>query len=629
LPSEQREVVVAKFGFRDGSALVAPGRDEETTVVLQPYGPPIEGRITFDETIPEEDRVFGTIVLCSAWEDKVTGENASPRELKPETFEYRFWPVSPWRYAIQRHHKGLISTSPIVQYTALGPVRADIHVQLEPPYVAGVVVRKDTGAPAAGVPVDARCVGVGEDHRSTWGRCDILNGFRFPRAPGNANGMETGSDGRFLLTLPRSSERIVATVRAGSREAGRATDLTFEFRRDTAISDLRLELLPSGAVEGLVLGKDGKPAARELVAAYDGLGVLEWALSREDGRYHIDGLRPGNYLVLPLGTCAQPITGAGLSGADYDPHVPLPSEFFATPVEVRSAEVANWDIDLRLDSLGRIRGTIREPLPAEGTIERAFLLGGAPLFVQGLHDQGSFDKRRFDFENLWPGKYILWVEESGSRLAEAHVETSRGTTVEVSLEPPRAALLVPIEITGVPPSSVPVIVDFAQRWSFAPQGLGGERDWESWTGFRMAQEGTHLRVEGLPPGRVRVRLVARGYMPAWSEPVEIRDGAEVRAPAVSLANGSVIRVHVATEEGVAMPERVEFCVRPSGESNENPGLPFLHERVPGAPVWNLSAFTPGEYEVAVSAPGNFESTGAHATVSPDRDLELTVVLRRR
>ncbi|MBI4605999.1 MAG: sigma-70 family RNA polymerase sigma factor [Planctomycetes bacterium] len=632
LPAEQREVSVSKEGFWESSALVAPGRSEEVPVVLRPHGPAIEGRVTFDEAIPEMDRILGTIELYSAHQGgDVLSLNGSPRRLDPEKLEYRFWPISPHRYAIQRQHKGLVSTSPVVQYTGREPARADIHVRLEPPYLAGVVTRKDTGAPAAGIPVSVRCVRAGAEHRSTWARFDILNGFCFPGVPGNGLGVETGPDGRFLLSLPRGSEPLVAAVRAGSREAGRTEDVAFEIDRETAVDDLRLELLPGGSVEGTIAGEDGEPAPRELVAAWDCLGVLEWAQSGDGGRYRIDGLRPGRYLVLPLGRCPAPTRGGGLGGSDDNQRLPPPHELFERPVEVRCGEAARWDIDLRRDRLGAIRGLAAEPLPAAGKVTRAFLLDGKPVWVWGLRDETGLEDRRFAFENLWPGAYLLSLEDPetrDARLAEARVEVRRGAVTEATLERPRAALVLTVEAAGGAPVEDVRVLE-AERWSFAPSWSAREEEWERWGGWTAEVDGSRLRVEALPAGRVRVLVAARGFVPAWSEPVQLREGAESVAPALVLERGREVRVRVETEEGVPLPVSVRFSMRPSAAGEEGPELQFLGERLAGEPVWALSAFAPGEYELVASASGAFGAAKVRATVPADRDLEVTVVLRRR
>jgi hypothetical protein len=416
------------------------------------------------------------------------------------------------------------------------------------------------------------------------------------------------------------------TVRAGSGQAGRGEDLPLEIGPETAIADLRVELMARGAIAGEVRRDDGLPAANECVAAYDGLGALEHAQSGADGRYRIEGLRPGRYLVLPLGRVPfGPREGSGLSG-DHS-GLPSPLEFFSRALEVRGGETVRRDIDLGRERLPAIRGACGGLLPAAATIGYSFLHRGRPACAQGLRGDAHLEDRRFAIANLWPGPYALWIEGPDQvRLAEARVELELAETAEVTLEPPRAILVLPVEAAGGPvPASL--AADAVERWSPAPTCADHEWDWEAWGGQTAMREGNALRVAGLPAGRVRVRVAARGYVPAWSEPVEIAEGSETRAPVLALDRGREIRVRLDPPEGVSLPETVQFTVRPAPAAEDAPSLPFLTERLPGEPVWVLSAFSPGDYEVRVSSEG-FAEARLHAAVAADGDTELTAAFRR-
>ena len=117
----------------------------------------------------------------------------------------------------------------------------------------------------------------------------------------------TSSDreGRFSTTIDGGGSYVVSvTRRLGG--VGRQASLEFPVKIP-ATSEYEIELeLPSARVSGVVLGPDRRPAARARVTLMP-LGALPSArfeshrtsedLTGPDGRYDLDGLQPGDYLL--------------------------------------------------------------------------------------------------------------------------------------------------------------------------------------------------------------------------------------------------------------------------------------------------------------------------------------------
>jgi hypothetical protein len=519
---------------------------------------------------------------------------------------------------------GLLSrASELFEYTGLEPVRVDIHFAVEAPYLAGSVVRAGTETPVAGVEVVARFVKKGEETRSSWGRFTLVNGFHFTGRPGNARGTRTGADGRFLLLLPEDggqqfvSGYTVAALVAGSGEHGWAEDVVIEFDGRTAVEDLRLELRPPSSIEGSVTDSAGEPSVGEVVVASDFQDCTRWAQTDRDGRYRIDRLRAGSYLVLPIGQRGDPSVGHGMAGEESRDGVPPPHELFERPVRVEGGEVTRWDLDVRKDRPGRIEGTVAPEIPSGRLVRHALIVGGVSQEHAPLGGQTQVQDGRFAIDTLHEGTHrlTLMTEYFGDRLAEADVHARRGATMRVRLERPRAALRVPVASRdGAPPTDVRVV-----RAERLVEGGQGER----WAPGPVSAQAGALGIADLPAGRVRVLLASWGRVAAWSEPVLLAAGVESTAPAVTLERGQEIRVRLEPPQGFELPQEVELQV---DASPQGPSVQHDSRRVESEPVWILSAFAPGRYHLSARAGGHFRKARAEVEVAPDRPAEAVLKL---
>ena len=439
-------VYVSKSGYFRLELKLEGELPETVEATLTPEGAAVEGEVVFDVGIPEAIRRRGNLQL-EEWREKNerwgNGRDA-PRSFDRESFRYRFRPRHPGRYRIRWEHGLLVWRSEPFDYHPRFQVRVDLPVRVRPPYLAGMI-RDSSGRPAADAAITARFLRPGEETRSTWGRWGHVAGFHVPRRPGNATGTHTGENGEFLLLLPAEEfdfwhpDNRRASLVAGDEDIGWSADYGLDFTPSTVIEDLDLHLEPTGGVEGQVLAENGKPSIGEVVVASDCEGLLRWTHTGDDGRYRLDTLRPGSWLVEALGRLPKPAEGGGSGGGGTE-GLPPPHEVIPRPVEILSGQVTRWDIDLASDRLGEIEGTIaggeeftngvflNYGMFWNGTLCPGPLLGGRQIVRTGS----------FTLKNLLPGTYRLLLTRrpfDETPLADTVVEVRRAQVARVVLAP--------------------------------------------------------------------------------------------------------------------------------------------------------------------------------------------------
>jgi len=316
-----------------------------------------------------------------------------------------------------------------------------VTLEVGPPafFVSGIILRPGREEPASGVPVSVNYFQEGEQG---WDRIRSVNGFAFPEMPGNSLATTSEKDGRFRILLARGDERFghieggFLRIRAGSFKEGWSEDLVFPFTKGTVLSGLRVEILTPGSIEGHVARADGEPALSELVAAYDGHGILRWVISGEDGNYRIDGLRPGDHAIEALGRVFSPLQGGGSGGPSKIEGMPAPHELFRRPVRVEAGKVTTWNIDLAKDRLGEVQGRLLGCLPGDGEVHYSMVIAGQACVPRCLGGGVRASAGEFALKNLLPGTYRFWIESDSATQAEALADVSRGEVSHVALSSP-------------------------------------------------------------------------------------------------------------------------------------------------------------------------------------------------
>lgn len=618
LPHERFRMYASKEGFVVASFTVEPGGPGGIEVTLSPVtgSVRVRVRVTCADPLPEailrdlrpelsRETDAGRFDVCPS---------PGPR-LEEGAFVFR--PIEPGRYkVILRGSMGhaIGETEP---FDHDGSHDIDLEARLDARLSTGIVVSAETGEPVPGESVRVSLLR-GDWQVSPW-RDYLVLGAAFPVFElTSAYSIAADNQGRFSTLFP-STGFGSAMFRAGSRKRGWSDDVTIDLPA-REVPEIRLVLYKGGAIEGQVIGIDGLPAEGELVAAFDARGILAWAYSTGDGRYRIDRLRPGEYAVEPLGR-RQRAEGYGQGGFGDWEDLPPPDKFFDRPVVVRNGEMTSLNIDLRRDSLGIIEGDVDQSLPPDRDVWYGMIVNGLPRGVAGLGGWFCASGRSFRIEFLRAGRYRVWYEDQGRR-AEADVDVRRSDVARVVLRPPSAALALPIRSESAGPFEDIRIVACERRTGPSARG---EWIWETWRGFEVSRSPDGLRIEGLPPGLVRVCVIAWGHRGLWSEPVGLREGTETPGSPLALVPGRSIRLRIERSDGGPIPETIRICVR--GVADNLPQV-YSERRVSGEPVWNLSGFPGGAYRITATAQGGLVGESA-VEVEQDRDAEVSIDLKPR
>jgi RNA polymerase sigma-70 factor (ECF subfamily) len=435
LPAEGSRIGISRDGFHEETVDLATMNSPEIEVILHPLGPGIEGRITFDDRLPPANREVSRVYFYELDDRNDPLRAIQEVRFDEETLTFSYRPKGPLRFeAICALGWRTLTRKPLL-YDGRHPLRLEFPVILEPPFIAGRVVRAGSREPLAETPVTLRLPWRDRGTGPYWQENEILDDLAFPVLPPNSARTRTAADGSFLFLLsstdryrPGTPLLTHAILTAGSDEAGYSADLEFDLdvRAETVVEDVELEVEASGAIEGRVLDETGHPLGDAIVVAYDGYHLVRHAKSDAGGAYRIDGLRPGRYLLEFLSRA--PYAKRGFGGVEIDAEgLPRPCEFFERPVRVEPGRTSRWDLDLRRDALGAIEGEVPAGLEGAARAGCALLAGGRPRGGFALGRETDVHGGRFRLERLRPGTYRVWLnQKSGSRIAEAEVQVKRG-----------------------------------------------------------------------------------------------------------------------------------------------------------------------------------------------------------
>src|SRR5262245_3109588 len=118
-------------------------------------------------------------------------------------------------------------------------------------------------------------------------------------------------DGRFTLTnIPAGNYTLTAesarygVVTFGQRRAG-GPALTLSITEGQRLTNLRISMMPTGAIAGRITGRNGEPVVRASVQAFQSVyqggkrtfEPVQAAIANDLGEYRLFWLPPGKYLV--------------------------------------------------------------------------------------------------------------------------------------------------------------------------------------------------------------------------------------------------------------------------------------------------------------------------------------------
>ncbi len=235
-------------------------------------------------------------------------------------------------------------------------------------------------------------------------------------------------EGRYRLQLAEPGDYLVTLQTLGgvgqrSEEHRYRIPDVYEFELDFE--------LPLGRISGRVIGPDGdaKSGVRVTLNVDGGVtygtvfgGQFTETLTDDSGGYEIEHLRPGSYRVAVGGN----ITFTGTSGLGRT----------VTRIDVREGQWVR-DVDFRLESPGKIRGTVKDH--AGRAVE------GASIFVRdedgNLLELFSYTETdaggHFKYEGLAPGRYTISARTDALASGEdqvVEIESDQETVVSIVMD---------------------------------------------------------------------------------------------------------------------------------------------------------------------------------------------------
>lgn len=224
-----------------------------------------------------------------------------------------------------------------------------------------------------------------------------------------------GPDGTFLIQgLASGSWKLVAS----HPDHARSEVVEVETSLDRPAAGVTVVLAAGGSIAGTVVGLDGRPVARAVVAAASLQGVIRSSATDAKGFYRIDHLMPGTYFVFK--SRLQGHTTRNLA-ADLLGNMRLKS------VQVRADEELRCDISDQVEGGILVEGTVRQagaPVP-DAVVTALTGEGDGPLGI-GVRSTVSDREGRYRLESLPPGAYVFQIAASRMRPATLPVEVPRG-----------------------------------------------------------------------------------------------------------------------------------------------------------------------------------------------------------
>ena len=452
---------------------------------------------------------------------------------------------------------------------------------------------------------------------------------------------------RSVLVLALDEERCGLEVTTVERSTGR---LPVE-------APLVLRLAPRVNLRGLVTEADGsaaggvpvrlrathddarrsvefRRAAESVPEALGSAALVAEAKSGSDGRFEVPALCPGLWSAQ-----AQPDGVLWPEGRRFV--LPRPRE------ETKAGGATAPDLVVRLPEGLALRGRVSVPAEKRSEVDEATVpLEGAELSLElyAMTDTSSRRVRlravsdaegRFVFRGLPVTSATLRASAGGHAPAERIVSLPHDGELRLALRPSASALL-PLAPEGEarPPTRVRVVVLHRRegRWEPPRDEEARELDFPG---------EVPLVLEDLPPEAVVLRVEADGFLPAWTEPAELRPGERRELPTLLLRRGRSVRGRVVDEatavgipaariatdgprrKGHRRPQRTQAQAQaesPSAESGANGR--FL-----------LQGLRSGLHRLRVEAPGYGSGSESRPVIRldetwNDEEDELVVSLRR-
>jgi hypothetical protein len=362
--------------------------------------------------------------------------------------------------------------------------------------ISGVVVGAD-GTPIAGATLTLQ-----GSQTTSWKRVtatsDARGQFVFSALSADLFNLEAAKSGYLKAAL--------GAVRSGGE--GTAIALAASQR----ISDLVLTLSRGGVITGTVRDATGHaaPGLRVALTRVDLPGIVDDVPTDAEGKYRLEGLPPGNYIVLAM----PQFWGAS---------VPVFHPSAISPAQAASVRVGAGDVRERIDialvqaTPTRIAGVVLDPAgrPAVGAM--VFAIPPAWGGMAGPLGRETGPKGEFLYDGVFPGRYAI----------RAHLKLSPDSpTYDVAtqwaaedIEVPAAGIL-PLTLRLQPSIPISGRVTFDSKSRSAPADLTDVRvslERGGWmpTAIDVRADGTFERGLGPAPGSYDLDAFVTGAAGVW------------------------------------------------------------------------------------------------------------------
>jgi protocatechuate 3,4-dioxygenase beta subunit len=465
-PGRYKPTAQTRGGYGRAAESVLLGlaaRSAEVLIELHPAAS-VSGRVVIAESGAPCAR--GAVILSETLTDrhKNVATNADGTVQFPALLSGRY-SVRVWC----EDHRGEDQYAPVVVAGApISGLTWKVHRGL---HIAGMVVDAN-GAPVEGVMV------------------------RSEREGGDPRGQDTGGwgqtkrDGTFRLEALLPGTYALSLMSAKEATPKEPTKMAVE--RD--VDGVRLVLERGGAVDGVVADEDGAGVPNvQITAGGDSWSwMADRTLSRDDGTFHLAGLRPGDYRITATREGWTELRAPGSSDDDVQ----------GTRTQVTAGGTARVKLTIERQA-GRIRGQVlqggKPVTDAYVDAERESESAAASAGDAGRSLRWSWDRQpvltdtdgRFTLTKLAPGRYTVRAFRKGGGEATAeHVAV--GSSVALVIKPTG---LIEGVVTGTAPEEI--------RIALSDVKAGFDRSETFW------RTGGKFVMRDLPAGDFRLTASAR------------------------------------------------------------------------------------------------------------------------
>ncbi len=385
-------------------------------------------------------------------------------------------------------------------------------------------------------------------------------------------------------------------------------------------NDLKLALVPAGAITGRILNGNGEPLENIRIAV--DRGSISEGISDDNGKFRIGGLSPGRYRVraMPRDLPVSPeIRTDGTTEVHYSPTY-YPATLLsrsASRVDVRAgSETAGIDIRLLRTPIVRVSGTVSGLPP-----------GAQNASIQIVHRHGSMNggsvkgDGTFQIWKLDPGSYTIdavWDRPDGTHMqsspAEIEVTESNIDHISLNMIPPvdfsghvtfedehaRAAQPVQFRLSFVAPgSSVSKTVEMDPNDSFHVTGLAPDR-------YRVVPQWSLAYVKSMQLGPAQID----------GDILDLRNGAAGTSLALVVSSAmAAIRGTISDDNGPAAHSVVVIVP----EAFTGWAYRFVDAKPDG--TYTLTGVPPGKYRIAAMSRSDYDQVSQLGDLDEYLDME--------